>query len=61
LCSACGICVDLCTPGALRISLPVSRGDINVHAELIAAQKCVACSLCEKHCPIGAISMGAAV
>ena len=57
LCSACGICVQDCTPRALSISMPLSRGDIRVHAELSDPGKCVACALCEKHCPLGAISM----
>ena len=57
LCSACGICVQVCTPRALSISLPKFRGDIKVHAELSAPEKCVACALCEKHCPLGAALM----
>jgi ferredoxin len=57
LCSACGICVTDCIPAALSISLPVSRGDIRVHAELIYPQKCVGCAICRNHCPLGAISM----
>jgi ferredoxin len=57
LCSACGICVHDCTPGALKISLPKERGDIRVHAELAAPEKCVACGLCEKNCPMGAMLM----
>jgi len=56
-CSACAICVNDCTPGALRISLPQFRGDINVYAELAQPQKCVGCAICESHCPIGAIGM----
>jgi len=56
-CSACSICVNDCTPGALRISLPQFRGDINVYAELAKAQKCVGCAVCESHCPLGAINM----
>jgi formate hydrogenlyase subunit 6/NADH:ubiquinone oxidoreductase subunit I len=60
LCSACGICVADCTAGALRISQPQFRGDIDVNAELSAPQKCVACELCERHCPLGAITMEAA-
>ena len=59
-CSACAICVNDCTPGALRISLPRFRGDINVYAELAQPQKCVGCAICESHCPIGAISIEAA-
>ena len=56
-CSACGICVQNCKPRALSISLPRFRGDIGVHAELSAPEKCIACRLCEKHCPLGAVVM----
>jgi formate hydrogenlyase subunit 6/NADH:ubiquinone oxidoreductase subunit I len=59
LCSACSICVTDCTAGAMKISLPTFRGDINVHAELFAPQKCVGCAICEKHCPLDAITMRA--
>jgi formate hydrogenlyase subunit 6/NADH:ubiquinone oxidoreductase subunit I len=57
LCSACGICVNDCTPAALSISLPVSRGDIHVHAELTQPQKCIGCAICSNRCPLGAITM----
>jgi len=58
-CSACSICVNDCTPGALRISLPQFRGDIKVFAELLQPQKCIGCAICEAHCPLGAITMEA--
>ena len=57
LCSACGICVQDCTPHALSISKPQFKGDIKVHAELSDPGKCVACAICEKHCPLGAVTM----
>jgi formate hydrogenlyase subunit 6/NADH:ubiquinone oxidoreductase subunit I len=57
LCSACGICVNDCTPAALSISLPVSRGDIRVHATLAHPQKCIGCAICRDRCPLGAITM----
>ena len=56
-CSACGICVEDCTARALSISLPKFRGDIRVSAVLSAPEKCVACALCEKHCPLQAVLM----
>jgi len=58
-CSACSICVNDCTPGALRISMPQFRGDIKVYACLTQPQKCIGCAICEAHCPLGAIKMEA--
>ena len=58
-CSACSICVNDCTPGALKISMPQFKGDIKVFAELAQPQRCVGCAICESHCPMGAVSMEA--
>jgi ferredoxin len=60
-CSACSICVNDCTAGALRISMPKFRGDIKVFAELVLPQKCTGCAICESHCPIGVITMEVAL
>ncbi|MCL2880561.1 MAG: 4Fe-4S binding protein [Treponema sp.] len=60
-CSACQICVNDCGPCVLRISLPQFRGDIKVAAELFEPKRCVGCGICRDHCPIGAITMEAAV
>jgi len=57
LCSACSICVHDCTAGALSVSLPRFRGDINVSAILQYPGKCVGCGICESHCPAGAVTM----
>jgi len=57
ICSACQICVHDCTAGALRISLPQSRGDIGVFAELADSKRCTGCAICMRHCPIAAITM----
>ena len=56
-CSACSICVNDCTAGALKISLPQFRGDLKVFAELDKPQKCTGCAVCASHCPLGAIKM----
>ena len=61
ICSACQICVNDCTAGALRISLPQFQGDINVYAELYDSKRCVGCGICRQHCLIEAITMEAAV
>jgi len=57
ICSACSICVHDCTKGALRISLPLFRGDIKVFAELFQPQKCTGCEICKSNCPVEAIKM----
>lgn len=57
LCSACAICVDACTPGALRIAPPKFKGDIHVAAMLDDPKKCIACELCRRRCPLHAITM----
>ncbi|MDL2257726.1 iron-containing alcohol dehydrogenase [Eubacteriales bacterium OttesenSCG-928-K08] len=57
VCSACGICVDICTAGALKLSLPKYQGDIDVSVELDEPKSCIGCSMCADNCPIGAIVM----
>ena len=57
ICSACNICVNICTAGVLDISRPRFQGDIVAHAEVVNEKKCVACEQCEKACPIGAIKL----
>ena len=56
-CSACQMCVDICTPGALSISPPVSKGDIDVFAQLSNPAKCVGCGICADICPLDVITM----
>lgn len=57
ICSACSMCVDICTFHCLKISPPKFKGDIAVYAILDKPDKCVYCGLCEKICPLGAIEM----
>jgi formate hydrogenlyase subunit 6/NADH:ubiquinone oxidoreductase subunit I len=56
-CTACAICVTICTKNALRIAMPAFRGDIDVAVELYDSAKCVGCNLCERNCPMDAITM----
>ena len=56
-CSACQMCVQTCTVGALSVTLPKFRGDLNVFAELSAPAKCVGCGLCAETCPLRIITM----
>ncbi len=56
-CTACGICVFVCRAKALRIAMPVFKGDIHVAAELYEPKKCVGCALCSLECPIKIIIM----
>jgi len=55
-CSACQMCTDICTPGALSISPPKERGDIAVYV-VLEAKKCVGCGLCAAICPLRIIQM----
>ncbi len=57
ICSACAMCVSVCTAGALEIKMPEKRGDINVYAVLANPKKCVGCALCQRECPLEAITM----
>lgn len=61
LCSACAICVDACGKRALTISLPLSKGDLNVYALLSNEKACVSCGICAEECPMQAIRMEAVV
>ncbi|WKY44583.1 4Fe-4S binding protein [Eubacteriaceae bacterium ES2] len=57
LCSACSLCVDICSFDCLVISKPQFKGDIDVIASLENEKNCVGCSMCEDICPLQAISM----
>jgi formate hydrogenlyase subunit 6/NADH:ubiquinone oxidoreductase subunit I len=56
-CSACQMCVEICTPGALSITLPKFRGDLKVYAQLDKPAKCVGCGMCAGICPLQIITM----
>jgi MinD superfamily P-loop ATPase len=54
LCSACGICADLCRFEAISPSTPHARGGVIMR---IDAEACEGCGLCLHRCPAQAISM----
>ena len=58
VCSACGMCMDICRPKAIKISYPEFRGDIKARAYLDEAKKCTGCGMCASLCPLQAIEMG---
>lgn len=56
-CSACQICVEICSFDCIEVSKPKFKGDIDVFAKLENSEKCVGCGLCELYCPIHVITM----
>lgn len=48
LCTGCGMCVDMCSMGAISIRDNTAQVD---------ALKCNGCGICKDECPVGAISM----
>ncbi|NLG24894.1 MAG: 4Fe-4S binding protein [Clostridiales bacterium] len=48
-CVACGACVDVCRPGAIKVV-----GGVYARAD---QAKCVGCGLCAKVCPASAIAL----
>ena len=57
VCSACSMCVDICGFSCIVITYPAFQGDLKVYAQLQDEKKCVGCGLCEKVCPLHAITM----
>ena len=56
-CSACQMCVEACTLGLIAVTLPKTRGSLEVYANLENPAKCVGCGLCAKACPLNIIEM----
>ena len=56
----CAACVDLCLPGALRLS-PASNGADKISSEAtqltLDTGRCIMCGLCVHACPAGALRM----
>jgi 2-oxoglutarate ferredoxin oxidoreductase subunit delta len=50
ICKGCGLCVYYCPQEVLAISKRRNAKGYNV-AEVVAAEDCVACRLCEMACP----------
>lgn len=56
-CSACSMCVDICSFSCIAITYPAYPGDLSVYASLKSADLCVGCGLCAGICPLHAITM----
>lgn len=50
LCKGCGLCVHFCPRGVLGMSERLNEKGYNV-VEVIHAEKCKPCELCELNCP----------
>lgn len=57
ICSACSICIDICTFKCVALTRPKYKGDLNVYAYLKDEKKCVGCGMCADACPLKVIKM----
>ncbi len=58
-CVGCGICVQVCPTGSLRLGplVPIARGLIEMDLVSINSDTCVFCGLCSVACPFGSLSL----
>lgn len=56
-CSACSICIDICSWDCIALTRPKAKGDTRVHAYLSDEKHCVGCALCANACPLKVIEM----
>ncbi|HHW14018.1 MAG TPA: 4Fe-4S binding protein [Firmicutes bacterium] len=55
-CKGCGLCVEACPKGILRLSERFNAGGFNP-AEIVDEEACIACGFCARMCPDAVIEV----
>lgn len=56
-CAGCSVCVENCPKDCIKLTPPRFHGDIRSTAFISDKGECISCGICEKVCPIGAVTM----
>lgn len=56
ICKGCGLCVDNCPKGILRLSEKLNKKGYHP-AACVDAEKCIGCAFCARMCPDCAITV----